>query len=330
MHVWTVPVVPGSAPRPGPGVRTLLVVNVHARTGAWGFLATREALARQGVDVDGAVALRTPSLLPETLREAMEAGAQRILVGGGDGTLSLAASVLAGTDTVLGVIPLGTGNDFARSLGLPLDVDGAARVVREGVVHAVDVGLANGRVFLNAASVGLSVAIARRLTPRLKRWAGGLAYAVAAAREALGFTPLTVRLSVDGERHTLDVLELVVGNGRFHGAGNVIAPAASLEDGRLHAYAILAHGAPREGAGGPAAALHSLAVLARVSPRLRRGTQQAHPDVLAFSGREMVVETDRPQRINVDGEMRGRTPVHLTVWPRAVRVLVRGDAPVLH
>jgi YegS/Rv2252/BmrU family lipid kinase len=308
--------------------RTVLLVNVHARTGERRFAATCEALAEAGVQVHHAEQVRRPSQLPELVRSAVAAGARRVLVGGGDGTLSAAARVLVGTDAALGVIPLGTGNDFARSIGLPLDVVGAARVVREGVVRAVDVGLADRHAFLNAASVGLTVAVARRLTSRLKRWAGKLAYPVAAAQEALDFQPLALRVTVDGEEHRLNALQLVVGNGRFHGAGNLIAPGASLEDARLHVYAILAR-LPADGPLGSGeeetgARLQDLATLAHISLKLRRGTHEEHPDVLALSGRVVEVASDdgRVHRINVDGEMLGQTPARFRVAPRALRVLV--------
>ena len=120
------------------GPRTVLVVNVRARRGEEWFERARAGLAERGVELFGAYAV-DPAELPERVREELARGAERIVVGGGDGSLAAAARVLAGTGAALGVLPLGTANDFARSLHIPDDLEGALRVVARGAERAVDV-----------------------------------------------------------------------------------------------------------------------------------------------------------------------------------------------
>ena len=301
----------------GPAV---LVVNTRSRSGREAFDYARHTLAGRGVPLMRCHALGRAQRLPEVLDELLERGARRVLVGGGDGTVSLAASRLLGRDVTLGVLPLGTGNDFARSLGIPDSVEAAVDVIVQGYTARVDVGLANGRPFLNAASMGLATAIARRLTKRLKQRAGKLAYPVAAAAELWEIHPFRVRMRADTQQVELMALQLVVGNGRYHGAGNMVAPDATLDDRRLHVYAIEAPSAEagREGTG--LGHLQDISTLARIALKLRRGEHVEHPHVTLLRTSRLYVETDPVLDVNADGENTGRTPTLFEVRPAALRV----------
>jgi len=301
----------------GPAV---LVVNTRSRSGRETFESARRALAERGVPLARCHALSRAQRLPNVLEEALAQGARRILVGGGDGTVSLAASRLLGRDVTLGVLPLGTGNDFARSLGIPDSVEGAVEVIVGGYTARVDVGLANGRPFLNPASLGLATAIARRLTKRLKQRAGKLAYPMAAAAELWELQPFRLRMKSDTESVELMALQLVVGNGRYHGAGNVVAPDATLDDRRFHVYAIQAPSAEsgREGTG--LGHVQDISALARIALKLRRGEHVEHPHVTSLRTSRLFVETEPVQDVNADGEISGHTPVLFEVVPAALRV----------
>jgi len=311
----------------GPAV---LVVNTKARSGKEAFEAAREALAARGVPLMSALALSRTSRLQRVLDDAVARGARRILVGGGDGTVSCAASHLLGRDVTLGVLPLGTGNDFARSLGIPDTVEAACDVIAQGFTARVDVGLANGRPFLNAASLGLATAIARRLTKRLKQKMGKLAYPVAAATQIWEHHPFRVRIKADTQSLELEVLQLVVGNGRYHGAGNVVAPDATLDDRRLHVYAITAPSVEsgREGTG--LGQLEDMATLARVALSLRRGHHVEHPAVTSLRTSRLYVEAEPVQEVNADGELTGRTPMLFELVPAALRVYAPAPAEPTH
>jgi YegS/Rv2252/BmrU family lipid kinase len=265
--------------------------------------------------------------MPRVLADALERGAKHILVGGGDGTVSCAIANLLGRNVTLGVLPLGTGNDFARSLGIESTVEAACDVIAEGYTARVDVGLANGRPFLNAASLGLATAIAKRLTKRFKQRMGKLAYPLAAASEAWDHQPFRVRMTADSQALELEVLQLVVGNGRYHGAGNMVAPNATLDDHRLHVYAITAPSseAGREGTG--LGQLQDLSTLAQVAMTLRSGQHVEHPSVTYLRTSRLYVEADPVQEVNADGELIGRTPMLFEVVPSALRVYAPAPAP---
>jgi YegS/Rv2252/BmrU family lipid kinase len=288
----------------------LLVVNTKCRSGPEAFPAVVSALAARHVPLRACHRLSRPGRMEAVLRQALEGGVRRILIGGGDGTLSQALPHLLGREVTLGVLPLGTGNDFARSLGIPASLEEACDIIAAGYTARVDVGLANGRPSLNAASLGLTTAITRRLTPRLKRRAGWLAYPVAAVAELWEHQPFHVRLTAPQQTLELDALQLVVGNGRYHGAGNLTAPGATLDDHCLDVYVVAA------GLGH----VQDITTLARVGLALRRGEHTAHPAVTALRATHLRVEAEPPQDVNADGELIGRTPVRFELAPAALRV----------
>jgi YegS/Rv2252/BmrU family lipid kinase len=253
--------------------------------------------------------------------EALSDGARTVVVGGGDGTISAAAGLLAGTGAVLGVLPLGPANDLARTLHLPDDLDGAARVIAQGRTRAVDVAYAGERAFLNAASVGFSSALTRRLRGGLKRAAGPLAYPVAGASAAAEGRPFRARVEVDGAVHEQDALQIVVGNGRFHGGGRLIAPRAAIDDRRLDVYVVAAPPGPSDP---PRPRLRDLARLLGHGVRLLRGRHLEHPDVFHARGRSAEIRTDPPLEIDADGELVGHTPARFRVVPAALSVLAPG------
>ncbi|MGC3996813.1 MAG: YegS/Rv2252/BmrU family lipid kinase [Anaeromyxobacter sp.] len=293
---------PADQGKDSPAPRTVLLVNAAARRGQALFERAREELVRAGFLLAAAEALDDPEALPERLREALRSGAERVVVGGGDGTQSAAAAVLAGTGVPLGVLPMGTGNDLARGLGLPIhDLRAAARALAAGEVRDIDLAEVNGRPFLNAAAAGLAAAVTRRLHGGLKRTAGPLAYPVASAVAAAEARPFRVRLGVDGEQGEHEALQVLVGNGRYHGGGHLVAPDARLDDHRLDVYVVeAAAGAEGE------ARLRDLARLARYGARLLRGRHLEDPAVVRRRGRVVVVG-DRPAA-GAGGRRRARGP----------------------
>ncbi|MBF5041733.1 lipid kinase [Aggregicoccus sp. 17bor-14] len=299
----------------------MLLVNTRSRSGREAFEQAQALLAERGVALTEALAVTRPQRLPKLVDAALAAGARRVLVGGGDGTLSCAAARLVGRDAVLGVLPLGTANDFARNLGLAPTLEAACDAIARGFTVKVDVGLANGRPFLNAASLGLASAIAKRLTKELKQKAGKLAYPVAAAAEAWGHEAFRVRLrTVEGETLDSEVLQLVVGNGRYHGAGNVVSPDGTLDDRRLDVYAVVSPAceAGQEDTG--LGHLRDLGTLASIALKLKKGEHVEHPQVVTLRTRGLELSAEPVQDVNADGELVGQTPMRFEVQPGALRV----------
>ena len=296
-----------TAPPAGPVGRTVLLVNARARTGAKASAVVAGALRREGLELDRVVRVRKPSRLREAVEAVVEEGVGRLIVGGGDGTLSTVAPRLALQGVCLGVIPLGTANDFARTRGIPSDLARAAAIAAGSHVSPIDLARANGETFLNVASIGLSVATTARLTHGLKRWLGPAAYAVAGALAIARHLTFSARIDSPGGSVEQRVHQLVVGNGRFYGGGVLVSKGSTLDDGSLTVYTL--------GASGRLGLLRTVAMLRLSIPLDRPG------DVFLQSPQVYVTTRPAGLPVNLDGEIRTRTPVQFSVIPGALRVM---------
>jgi YegS/Rv2252/BmrU family lipid kinase len=270
-----------------------------------------EAFAACGVEARVQVA-REGEDVARLARLALSNGARAVVAGGGDGTVSAVASLLAGTEKPLGVLPLGTLNHFAKDLGVPLGVAEAARGVCEGRVVAVDVGEVNGKVFVNNSSLGLYPRIVRRrekLRERLGsgKWAAFFRAAFAVLRR---YPFLNVRLSADGQEIVRRTPFVFVGNNEYQTGSFQLGARSCLDAGCLSLY--VAHRTGRLG-------------LLRLAVRALFGRLSQAKDFDALRAQEVWVETHRPKRLHVatDGEVAVMTtPLHYRVRPGALRVIV--------
>ena len=235
-----------------------------------------------------------------------------VILGGGDGTLNAAAPALVETGLPLGILPLGTANDLARTLGLPTDVAKAAGVIAAGRARPIDLGEVNGVFYFNVASIGFSARLARRLTTDAKRRWGALGYALAAARLLAESSPFTVEIDHDGRTERVRTVQVSVGNGRFYGGGLTVEATAQPDDGRLDVYSL-------EGR-------HGIQLLALL-PWLRRGTHGRWRTVRAFGTTELTLRTPREHDVNADGELVTVTPAHFRIRRAAVTVFVPASPP---
>ncbi|MEE2524588.1 lipid kinase [Pseudarthrobacter sp. J75] len=287
-----------------------VVINAGSRRGAPHQLAV-DSMRKAGVPISAVHHVQSGPDLPGTLDQVLADGHDLVVVGGGDGTVSYAAGRLAGTEMMLGVLPLGTANDFARTLEIPNNLAEACATVAEGKVVDIDLGRANGEPFLNVASVGLSVAVTEALSPRLKRYIGPLAYSIATLAAYARHKPFRARLEFpDGDHEPLeldDVLQVAVGNGRHYGGGNTVSPTAGIDDHILDTYAILA---------GP---LREHVNIARL---LKDGSFIEHDRVYHLTSRSVRLVTDEPLPVNLDGEIATTTPVDFTIQRNALHVVV--------
>ncbi|MEH0844210.1 diacylglycerol kinase family protein [Micromonospora sp. CPCC 205711] len=286
--------------------RAALVVNAHSRRGRQRYEHVRARLLAAGFDLVACCPVEHPGELERCLAEAADLGPDLLVAGGGDGTLSAAARLLAHRDIALGLLPLGTTNNFARTVGVPLDPAGAVAVLTDGKVVDVDLGVAGGMRFANHVGVGLSADIMRRTPPRLKRLTGRLAYPATALALLVGHRPLRVSLRVDGAAHELVTHQLYVANGGFH-AGRPITADADADDRLLVAYPV----------GGPAR--HDL--LRHAARNAATGGSRTLAQRPFLAGGEVWVETDRPARVEVDGELCGSTPLRIGLDANALRVM---------
>jgi YegS/Rv2252/BmrU family lipid kinase len=285
--------------------RAALFVNTHARRGAKSFDQTVQSLRDAGIALDQATAVDDPSTLLTGIQRAIAAGARTIIVGGGDGTLSSVMDAFADRPVTLGLLPLGTGNDLARTLGIPLDLDGAIRVIAEGRVARIDLGCANGHYFINTLSMGISDDVTRAATRRLKRCLGFFAYGVAAAKVLPRHRHFHAHLESAEKRCDASTHQLVVANGTYVGEHLKAGPDAAIDNSRLVVFTL-------EG--------RSRYQLIRGAWSVAIGRQANDPRNNYFETTEVTITADPPQRLTLDGEPAGETPVTVRVAPKALRV----------
>jgi diacylglycerol kinase (ATP) len=293
--------------------RAALIVNTRSRSGERTFFEALDRLEELGVPLGATYAIRDPVRLPETVREVLHegSGSRLLILGGGDGSVSSVVDFLAHHDVILGLLPLGTANDFARTLGIPADVEKACETIAGGKIVDVDLGLAGDNYYVNVASVGLGVGVTQALSPRLKRRIGALAYPTAAIRAFLSHEPFSARLTFpDGDHEPVEyerLLQVAVGNGRFYGGGMIVAPESGIDDRRLDIYAIEI-GRHRD--------------LVGVARYLKSGDFIRSDSVGHFRTERVRLETEPDLPVNIDGEVVTRTPQDFSVAHNALRVLV--------
>ncbi|MDN5854640.1 MAG: lipid kinase [Actinomycetia bacterium] len=295
--------------------RVALVVNAASRTGSAAYDQARRRLTELGVTPDESYPVRNPARLGDVLESVLSSGCDLVIVGGGDGTLSTAVDLLARRGVTLGVIPLGTANDLARTLQIPPDVNAACEAIADGKVVDIDVGGMGEHTFCNVASVGLAVGVTKALTPRLKRRLGPLAYPVATLRAYRRHRPFTAYLEFpDGDHQTVrvdDTVAVAVGNGRYYGGGNAVSPDSGIDDHSLDVYAV------------PRGSLRDRVAGIR---RMRDGSFVNLEHVTHLHTRCIRLRTEPEQQINLDGEVIASTPQELRVHRNALDVLVPHDS----
>src|SRR5215212_808532 len=296
-----------------------LIVNTRSRTGERAFFQALDHLQDLHVPVGVTYAVRDPARLPETVREALDEGYRFLILGGGDGSVSSVVDFLADRDTLLGLLPLGTANDFARTLDIPEDIEEACRTIAEGKIVDVDLGLAGDNFYVNVASVGLGVEATRALSPWLRKSTGPLAYPVAAIRAFLKHESFSARLTFPDEDHEPveydRLLQVAVGNGRFYGGGMIVALESGIDDKTLDIYAIDL-GRRRD--------------LIGAVRYLRSGDFIKTDGVHHFRTSRVRLETDPDLPVNIDGEVVTRTPQDFSVAQNVLDVLVPQDSAAAH
>jgi YegS/Rv2252/BmrU family lipid kinase len=297
-----------TAPRPVPR-EAVLIVNARSRKGRDQFRDARDLLGKAGIRLIAAHAVRDPRRLRHMVDQAVGEGAPMVIVGGGDGSLSCTIDYVVGHDTVFALLPLGTANSFARTLGIPLDLAGAVETIANGRRRRIDLGRIDGDYFANSAAMGLAPMIAGSVPHGLKRYAGRLGYLAWAIWCLVRFRPFTVRID-DGETsRTLTALELRIANGRFHGGVEVIE-SSDVDSGDIVVQAVTGHYKRK-------LVWNWFATFFRLAAR--------HETVEEYRGRRLTIETRPSLRISIDGELLGSTPATVEVAERAVEVVVPAE-----
>lgn len=241
----------------------------------------------------------------ERALRAIEAGEVPVVVSG-DGLVGAIGGAMAGSETPLGIVPGGRGNDLARVLGIPGDPVEAVAVVAAGHSRRIDVGEANGKRFLGIVSVGFD-SEANRLANETSFMRGNLVYAYAAIRTLLGWKPGRFTIRVGEERTRISGYSVSVANSRAFGGGMFIAPDAELDDGEFDIVTV-----------GEVGKLRFVGNL----PKVFKGTHVNEDEVRVFRAAQLELSASRPFPVYADGEHLTDLPASLRVLPRALSVLV--------
>ena len=284
--------------------RALLLVNPKARRGGEAIDAVVGRLHNGGLDDT----IEPFEALPEIARDIvrLRESADLIILCGGDGTIASGALAVEECGLPLGIMPMGTANDLARTLGIPMDLGQAADVILAGETRKIDLGSVNGYAFFNVASIGLSADLAQGLDPTLKKRFGRFGYALAAAKVLTKARPFTATIREKESVTTVKTFQIAVGNGRHYGGGNVIEENAEIDDGHLDLYSL---------------EMNRVWKLAGLLRSFRSGTHGAWKEVRTAKSDEFEIETKRPMPINTDGEIVTSTPARFVVHPEAITVI---------
>lgn len=228
-----------------------------------------------------------PGHAGELAAQAAQGGAATVVAAGGDGTIHEVAQGIVGTETALGILPLGSGNDYIRVLGIPKDLVGAGRVIARGRTRQVDIGLAGDHYYLNSLGMGIDGQIARDY--KETRWLKGeMGYYIAALWELARFRPFRVNARADGWNHRGPMLAVSVMNGPYAGGGFCLAPGAAVDDGKLDVSFM---------------GNYSRFLRPWILPKTRDGSYLKLSRMRTERARRITIETNRPVPVHMDGEL---------------------------
>jgi len=285
--------------------RALVLINPHSRRGE---ATQREAMQNlQALGFDCVTAeFDHPEQFPDLIQQHRDR-VDRVIVGGGDGSVNAAIEGLLETRLPIGVIPMGTANNLARTLNLPGTVAEACQVIAEGHQKAIDLGWVNGEYFFNVAGIGLSADINQSVAKEFKRRWGVIAYAVTALKLISKQRRWQAEIRCNDETIRVKTYQITVCNGRHYGSGLTVAADATMDDCRLDLCSL---------------EIQHWWQAAFLVPALTRGEYATGQGIRILQGQEIEIHTDRPQAIDTDGEITTQTPATFRVIPQAISIFV--------
>lgn len=241
-------------------------------------------------------------------QHAQGLGFNRIIVVGGDGTLHEAVNGIHPGSCQIGIIPTGTGNDFCRSLGIPLDPYSSGDYIFDNNLRLVDLGRVNGHMFINVAGVGFDAQVAEKVntSPMLKALSGTAAYLLGVLVTLVKFRNIPLTVTVDGTDISGRVFLAAIGNARYYGGGMEIVPQAVIDDGLFHLCIA------RDVNTGDA--LMTL-------PKIFTGRHVEHPKVTCVYGENVTITAPKPTVVHADGEIVSVTPATFEILPASLAVV---------
>ncbi|MEP6755315.1 MAG: diacylglycerol kinase family protein [Chthonomonadales bacterium] len=266
-----------------------------------------ESASILGPPIETEVHVTTSASESTELARSLATDPKRIVAAaGGDGTLHQVVRGMVGGVSPLGIIPLGTGNDFVRTVGIPQDLKLAVQTLFNGVLQPLDIGTVNGLPFINVARSGFDAVVAERVNRGFRYLKGAAAYNAGILSTLFRFKPSNVKIIIDDQVWEGRAMLCSVANAQYYGGGMRIAPNAQIDDGLLDLVILKETG---------------LLEFLLAFPRVFKGTHIDHPKITILQGRNIRVVTDPPQPIFVDGEVIGKTPAEYSIIPAALQVV---------
>lgn len=283
-----------------------MFVNPHARQGAGIGEEIKEWLKTEGFEVlDSSFDSKKETICDVILRHQDENPI--VLLGGGDGTVNEALPAILKVGSRVLLIPLGTANNLARTLQIPTDYKAALDLIKTGRLTDIDVGLVNKIPFVNVIGLGLSTQVNRMVHKETKKWLGVFAFIATALKVALRMTPFHVKIESDGAIHKAYTWQVTICNGRNYGSGLTVHEEASLFDEKLHGISTEVR-----------RWWHTFLLI----PALMTGKFKAEDDVTLLEGSVIKVKTRFPMRVDVDGDIKTKTPLEISVQPKAMKIFI--------
>ena len=289
--------------------KVTIVCRLGSRNGLAYYKRLSDELPKRGVKIEEVHMVRRRKDLCARIQQAVASKAEYIVVVGGDGTQTAAVEMIAKTKSVLAVIPAGTGNSFAFSLGIKDDIEAAIETIASGKVRRVDVGVVNGTRFANFSTIGVIADAANHTPKRLKKIIGPVAYGVAAIESFFRDKPFEMEVKWKNSRMKIVTYQAIIASGRYFG-WQPITPHANVRSGELAFFCA-------EG--------DTMLSVLETNAALLRGDQTKLENAHYFSAPKITIKTKPKQSLNIDGHALGKTPAKFKLLPKALRVLVPAD-----
>jgi len=283
----------------------VLIVNTHSRKGERLIKKALHLLQSGGIDVVDSYPVSNPGHLREITQKVIDEGHTLIIIGGGDGTFNTVTDLFVHRDVVLGILPLGTANNFARSMGIPMNLGKAVDVIVKGKVVDVDLGTINGQFFINVASIGFSRDVITATPRRLKRYLGIVSYLLYETKYLITQELFRCRITIGDRVQVITTRQLIIANGSFYGTRK-ITPDAHIDNRTLIIFA-----------------MDSLSVWQGLKfwIGLLFGRHLTFPESRIFLTDSASIETEPVKFVIIGGEKTTRTPIRVAIVPAAVKIM---------
>ena len=283
-----------------------LLINFHSRRSRQAYGELEQACLDSGIELDKVYELKKNVDFGRTIASIKRAKPKLLIVAGGDGTVSKTLSLMAGSPIEIGIVPLGTTNNFARSLDLPLTVSEAVKVIADSAAQPVDLGVVGRHYFTNVAGIGMSALVAKGVSDQQKRRYGRLAYAIVGLKHLIKHKPFFVTVTDKDKELELhfETHQIIVANGRYH-AGRKIAEGASVDSQQLIVFAI----------GGRS----RWSFMARMLD-FYVGNRKSVRHASYLIARDIAIETSSRTPSEVDGEIYESTPLKFKIAADAIKI----------